>query len=462
MKTDYHACMSVTIDFLGGADTVTGSKYLVRHQDQQLLVDCGLFQGYKQLRLRNWAEPAFNPVAIGAVVLTHAHLDHSGYLPLLVRKGYEGRIHATPATRDLCAILLPDSGHIQEEDARFANRHCFSKHQPAEPLYTRSDALNCMPHFKTHEWGQWFEPLPGWKARFSEAGHILGASSLYLEVAGHRILFSGDLGRPDDELMRAPQDPPAADTVLIESTYGNRTHPEGNLEAELLPLLKKVSARGGVAVLPVFAVGRAQMILHMLARYKTRGDLPHGLPVFLDSPMASHTTALFARHIYAHKLEELDMRAMGHAAHMIETPEESKALALRHGPMIILAASGMATGGRVLHHLERYAPDHRNLIVLTGHQSEGTRGARLASGSSTIRMHGRDVPVRAEVVQLESASAHADAQELLNWLSRMPQPPAQVYVVHGEREASDTLRQRIERELHWRALVPEHNSTLQA
>lgn len=459
MKTDYHACMSVTIDFLGGADTVTGSKYLVRHQDQQLLVDCGLFQGYKQLRLRNWAEPAFNPVAIGAVVLTHAHLDHSGYLPLLVRKGYEGRIHATPATRDLCAILLPDSGHIQEEDARFANRHCFSKHQPAEPLYTRSDALNCMPHFNTHEWGQWFEPLPGWKARFSEAGHILGASSLYLEVAGHRILFSGDLGRPDDELMRAPQDPPAADTVLIESTYGNRTHPEANLEAELLPLLKKVAARGGVAVLPVFAVGRAQMILHMLARYKTRGDLPHGLPVFLDSPMASHTTALFARHIYAHKLEELDMRAMGHAAHMIETPEESKALALRHGPMIILAASGMATGGRVLHHLERYAPDHRNLIVLTGHQSEGTRGARLASGSSTIRMHGRDVPVRAEVVQLESASAHADAQELLNWLSRMPQPPAQVYVVHGEREASDTLRQRIERELHWRALVPEHNST---
>ena len=459
MKTDYHGSMSVTIDFLGGADTVTGSKYLVRHQDQQLLVDCGLFQGFKQLRLRNWAQPPFDPAGIGAVVLTHAHLDHSGYLPLLVRKGYEGRIHATPATRDLCAILLPDSGHIQEEDARFANRHGFSKHQPAEPLYTRVDALNCMPQFKTHEWGQWFEPLPGWKARFSEAGHILGASSLYLEVAGHRMLFSGDLGRPDDELMRAPQDPPAADTVLIESTYGNRLHPTDNLETELLPLLQKVAARGGVAVVPVFAVGRAQMILHMLARYKARGDLPHGLPVFLDSPMASHTTALFARHPEAHKLDLQAMRALEHVAHMIETPEESKALASRHGPMVILAASGMATGGRVLHHLERYAPDHRNLIVLTGHQSPGTRGASLANGSPTIRLHGQDIPVRAEVAQLESASAHADAKELIDWLSRMPEPPSQVYVVHGEREASDALRQRIERELRWRAIVPEHGST---
>ena len=451
--------MSVSIQFLGGADTVTGSKYLVRHQEQQLLVDCGLFQGYKQLRLRNWAEPQFDLARINAVILTHAHLDHSGYLPLLVRKGYEGAIHATAATRDLCAILLPDSGHIQEEDARFANRHGFSKHHPAEPLYTRADALACMPQFKTHEWGQWFEPVRGWKARFSEAGHILGASSLYLEVAGHRMLFSGDLGRPNDELMRAPEAPPAADTVLIESTYGNRLHPDSNLETELLPLLKKVAARGGVAVVPVFAVGRAQMILHMLARYKTRGALPHGLPVFLDSPMASHTTALFAKHPDAHKLDSEDMRAMGHVARMIETPEESKALALRHGPMIILAASGMATGGRVLHHLERYAPDHRNLIVLTGHQSEGTRGASLANGSSTIRLHGQDVPVRAEVAQLESASAHADARELLDWLSRMPQAPSQVYVVHGEREASDALRQRIERELHWRTVVPEHGSS---
>ncbi len=451
--------MSVHISFLGGAGTVTGSRYLIRHEGQCVLVDCGLFQGYKPLRLRNWQPLPVPPGQIQAVLLTHAHLDHSGYLPLLARDGFTGRVHATPGTRDLCAILLPDSGHIQEEDAAFANRHNFSKHSPALPLYTRRDALDCLRMIHSVPLQRTFEPVPGWKACFSGAGHILGAASLLLEVAGHRILFSGDLGRPDDVLMNPPDKPPAADTVLIESTYGDRQHPHEDLLAELGPALQRVVARAGVAVLPVFAVGRAQALLHAIAQLKAAGTLPHGLPVFLDSPMAVHTTELFSQHPGEHRLSARQTQAMAHAATFIETPEQSKALARRHGPMVILAASGMATGGRVLHHLALYASEPRNMVLLTGYQSPGTRGARIAAGEPRIRIHGQEVEIHAEVVQLQSASAHADGNQLLDWLRQMPQAPDQVYVVHGELPAADTLRQRIEHELQWRAVVPEHGST---
>lgn len=450
--------MSTTITFLGGADTVTGSKYLLEHNHQRLLVDCGLFQGYKQLRLRNWNPLPVAPHQIQAVILTHAHLDHSGYIPLLVKEGFERRIHATPGTQDLCKVLLPDSGHIQEEDAAFANRHGFSKHAPALPLYTRQDALNSLKFFHAERVGHWFEPIAGWKARFQSAGHILGAASLLLEVGGRRILFSGDLGRSDDPLMNPPEPPPQADTVLIESTYGNRQHPQGKLYAEVGPLLKKLAKRGGIAVVPVFAVGRAQAMLHTIAQLKAAGELPRSLPIFLDSPMAIHTTALFDKHMGEHRLNAAEVHAMDRVATMLETPDQSKSLALRHGPMVILAASGMATGGRVLHHLAQYAGDHRNMIILTGFQAPGTRGARLAAGEPSIRIHGQDVAVRAEVAQIESASAHADGNQLLSWLHQMPSPPDQVYVVHGEREASDGLRERIEHEIKWRAVVPEHGS----
>lgn len=450
--------MSLKIRFLGGASTVTGSKYCVEHAGQRLLVDCGLFQGYKQLRLRNWNPMPLPASEMDAVILTHAHLDHSGYVPLLVKDGYCGRIYATPGTLDLCKILLPDSGHIQEEDAYFANKHGYSKHSPALPLYTKQDALNCMSHFHVHKWGVWFEPIQGWRAQFSQAGHILGAASLLLEVAGSRILFSGDLGRPDDSQMNPPADPPQADTVLIESTYGDRSHPDENLNSELGVALKRVAARGGVAVVPVFAVGRAQAILSSIAQLKALGEIPKSLAIFLDSPMAIHATALFEKHMGEHRLSPAQVKAMDHAATMVQTPEQSKGLIKRHGPMVILAASGMATGGRVLHHLANYLGDHRNMVVLTGFQSPGTRGASLANGSPTIRMHGKDLLVKAEIVQLASASAHADANQLLAWLKKMPLPPSQVYVVHGENQAADTLRQRIERELHMRAVVPEHDS----
>ena len=451
--------MSVNITFLGGTGTVTGSKYLVQHEGKKLLVDCGLFQGFKQLRLRNWNPMPIEASDVDAVLLTHAHLDHSGYLPLLYRQGYRGRVHATHATCDLCAILLPDSGHIQEEDAAFLNRHGYTKHEPAMPLYGKHDALLSLQLLKPEHEGISFSPIPGWKATFSHAGHILGAASVLLEVAGRRILFSGDVGRPDDLIMKAPDSPPDADTVLIESTYGNREHPKEDVLAELAPALKRVAARGGVAVVPVFAVGRAQALLYAISLLKERGEIPHGLPIFLDSPMAVHTTELLPRHPDAHRLDAKALNALKHVATMVETPEQSKALAKRHGPMVILAASGMATGGRVLHHLAHYLPDHRNMVILTGYQAPGTRGATLASGGGVVRIHAQDVAVNAEVVQLQSSSAHADASQLVEWLGHMKTKPDQVYVVHGEPEASDALRQRIERDLQLRAVVPEHGST---
>ena len=454
--------MSAHIRVLGGAGTVTGSKYLVEHDGHSVLVDCGLFQGYKQLRLRNRDPLPVLPNHIGAVILTHAHLDHSGYLPLLAKEGFHGKVWATPATRDLAQILLPDSGHIQEEDAAFANRKGFSKHAPALPLYTEDDARRSLKLIRTARMHEAFEPVPGWTARFYGAGHILGAASLLLEVGGRRILFSGDLGRPADAIMLAPENPPAADVVVCESTYGDRDHPDEDVMAELGPALQRVAARGGTAVVPAFAVGRAQALLHAIAELKAAGKLPNALPVYLDSPMAIHSTELFAQHLGEHRLNAAQCRDLATVSTMTRTPDESKAIALQHGPKVIISASGMATGGRVLHHLAKYLGDHRNMVLLTGYQAPGTRGASLAHGATQLRMHGKDIPVRAEIVQLASASAHADAGQLLDWLRALPGAPRRVFVVHGDPEASDRLRYRIENELRWQALVPEHGSTWNA
>ncbi len=451
--------MGVNIRFLGGAGTVTGSKFLVEHEGQRLLIDCGLFQGYKQLRLRNREPLPLVPGQIGAVVLTHAHIDHSGYFPLLVKEGFRGKAWCTPATRDLCQILLPDSGHLQEEEAEYANRKGFSKHQPALPLYTEADARTSLKQLRTVRLHETFEPLRGWQVRLTNAGHILGASSVLIEVGGRRLLFSGDLGRPDDALMLAPEPPPQADVVVCESTYGDRIHPKEDVLAELGPALTRLAARGGTAVVPVFAVGRAQALLHAIGQLKARGDLPHGLPVYLDSPMAVETTELYERHIGEHRLNAAQSRDMEHVARLVTSVEQSKAISRQHGPKVVLAASGMATGGRVLHHLTQYLGDHRNMVVLTGYQAPGTRGAHLAQGTQALRIFGQDWPVRAEVVQLTSASAHADADQLTAWLTQLPKPPHRVFVTHGDMEAADALRARIEHRLGWRAMVPEHGST---
>ena len=446
------------ITFLGAAGTVTGSQYLLEASGQRVLIDCGLFQGYKQLRLRNWARPPYNPRELDAVLLTHAHLDHSGFLPRLVSQGFGKRIICTRGTLELCRVLLPDSGHIQEEDAAFANRHGFSKHKPALPLYTVADAEACLQNFHGVDMRREIEIAPGIRAEFRPAGHLLGASFVRISTAEGTITFSGDIGRPGDPVMNAPDKPAPTDYLVTESTYGDRTHPPIDPEAELLEWLKPACEREAVIVIPAFAVGRTQALLLLLSRLKARKAIPD-LPVFMDSPMAIDATALYREFRAEHRVSEEDCQRMCRVAEVTTTPEASKALDRRAGPMIILSASGMATGGRVVHHLKAFVGDERNLVLLSGFQAGGTRGAALAGGAATIRIHGQEFPVRAQIGQLQASSAHADANELLGWMRDLPQSPRKVFVTHGEPGASDVLRQRIEHELGWSALVPEHGST---
>ncbi len=444
------------LTFLGGAGTVTGSKALLQHGRRAVLVDCGLFQGFKVLRERNRAPLPFKPADLDAVVLTHAHLDHSGYLPLLVRNGFRGPVHCTSGTADLCAILLPDSGAIQEEDAARANRRGYSRHSPAEPLYTRNDADACLGQFVRHEFGAPVRLFQGMDVTFSPAGHILGAASALVTGGGTSILFSGDLGRPKDDILKAPAPPPQADYLVVESTYGDRAHPHDDPVAALGQAIARATARGGIVMIASFAVGRAQSLLWAIHCLKRDGRIPASLPVYLNSPMARDVTRLYRDHRREHRLSKADSEAMCAAATVINTVEDSKALNRRKGPMVVIAGSGMATGGRIVHHLHEWADDPRNLIVLAGFQAGGTRGALIRDGAKTVRIFGDDVPIAAEVVTLDTLSAHADADEILAWARRMPKPPRETFVNHGEPSASDTLRARIKRELGWQVRVPDH------
>ncbi|MFD0737879.1 MBL fold metallo-hydrolase RNA specificity domain-containing protein [Lysobacter koreensis] len=443
------------LQFLGANATVTGSRYLVQAGNRRILVDCGLFQGYKSLRLRNWAPFPVDPGSIDAVVLTHAHLDHSGYLPRLVRSGFSGQVWGTHATVSLCGILLPDSGRLLEEEASYANRKGTSKHHPAEPLYSQSDAQHCLRRLRGVGFGQAFEPVPGVQASLRMQGHILGAAAVTLEYQGTRITFSGDLGRPHDPVMLAPVAPADSDWIVSESTYGDRRHPATALVQELREVLRRVAARAGVVVIPAFAVGRAQLLLHVIAQLQASGEVPV-VPVFLNSPMATDVTALYRQYPDLHRLDAAALDAVQRTTQIVSSVEQSKALNRRKGPMVIVSASGMATGGRVLHHLIAFAPDPRNAIVLCGFQAGGTRGASLAAGARSLRIYGQDVAVNAEVVPLSAASAHADADEVLDWLRTAPRAPRTVFVTHGEPDAADALRLRIERELGWHAHVPEY------
>jgi metallo-beta-lactamase family protein len=443
------------IGFCGAAGTVTGSRYVVEANGRRILIDCGLFQGYKQLRLRNWAAPDFRPADIDAVILTHAHIDHSGYLPRLIRQGFNGPIYCSTATQELCRVLLPDSGSLHEEDARYANKHGYSKHHPALPLYTRDDAEAALKQFKPVKVGTSFQPSAGMSAELRYAGHILGATFVRLEAENTSITFSGDLGRPADALMGAPDVPRQTDYLVIESTYGDRTHPAIDPEAELVDWLLRCYARGGVTVIPGFAVGRAQTLLWHIARLKDSGKLPD-IPVYLDSPMASDATRLYRIFHRAHRLTEAQVQRMIAAATFINSATESKALDQQTGPMIIISASGMATGGRVLHHLKAFVGDPKNLILFSGFQAPGTRGGNLVAGAGRTRIHGQEFAVNAEIGQLLASSSHADANELLAWMQQLPAPPRHVYVTHGEPAASDALRARIDHELNWNVSVPEY------
>lgn len=442
------------LQFLGGAGTVTGSKYLVEHAGRRLLVDCGLFQGLKQLRLRNWAPLPVGPASIDAVVLTHAHIDHSGYIPRLVDGGFRGPVYATEATIELCNVLLPDSGHLQEEEAASANRHGWSKHAPALPLYAETQARRALRAFVAQPFDREFEVLPGVRAMLRRAGHILGAATLRLQCGADSVLFSGDLGRDDDPLMRPPSAPEAADIVLIESTYGDRAHGPEDPAVVLADAVSRTAARGGVVVVPAFAVGRAQTLLHLLQGLKAARRIPD-LPIFLNSPMAADVTAIFRRHADEHRLSASQCQALCAGVRIVNGEEESRALNQLNYPSVIISASGMASGGRVVHHLKAYASDPRNTVVFAGFQAAGTRGAAMVGGAASVKIHGEWVPVRCEVVNLQGLSAHADRAQLLAWLGAMPRAPRHVYVVHGEPTAADSLRQAIEERWRWPCSVPE-------
>lgn len=451
--------MTLRIGFHGAAGTVTGSRYLVECGAGRLLVDCGLFQGYKLLRLRNWAPPPFDPASLDAVILTHAHIDHSGYLPRLVRQGFRGPVYCSRGTLELCRLLLPDSGSLHEEDARYANRKGFSRHHPALPLYTRADAEESLRQFQAVAAHLPFEPLAGLQVELRNAGHILGASFVRVAASGTSITFSGDLGRPDDALMNAPEPPAATDYLVVESTYGDCRHPDIDATSELGEWLRKCIARDGVTVIPGFAVGRVQSLLWHIAELKRRGELPD-VPVCVDSPMATDATLLYRTFHREHRLDADQTRRMCATTAFTNSAEESKALDRRGGPLIIISASGMATGGRVLHHLKAFAGDARNLILFAGFQAPGTRGGALVAGARRVRIHGQEVAVNAQVAQLEAASSHADADELLGWMRQLAVPPRHVFVTHGEPVSADTLRARIEHELGWNASVPEYRDVV--
>jgi metallo-beta-lactamase family protein len=443
------------LQFLGATNTVTGSKYLVQHGDSNLLIDCGLFQGYKQLRLRNWSAPPIRPSAIDAVILTHAHIDHSGYLPLLARQGFSGKVYCSSATVDLCRILLPDSGYLQEEEAAFANRHRLSKHQPALPLYTRDDAERCLKLLHPVPWETTWTPAPGLHASLSPSGHMAGSSFVHLDDGSRSILFSGDIGRPNDLVLRAPTPMDGADYLVVESTYGDREHPDSDPLFQLGEVIRRTAARGGVVVIPAFAVGRAQSLLYCISLLKAQRAIPD-LPVYLNSPMAANAMDVYWKHKEDLRLTAGECQAVASVARIVQTPEESERLNARHGPMVIIAASGMATGGRVVHHIKAFAPDRRNTLLFAGFQAGGTRGASITSGAPTVRIHGNDVPIRAEVVQLEDLSAHADASEILEWLGYFKQQPKRTFITHGEPAAADAMRQHIERRLNWACQVPDY------
>lgn len=452
--------MTIKLSFLGAAGTVTGSKFLVENANDSILVDCGLFQGFKALRLKNWAKFPVEPRSIGAVILTHAHIDHSGYLPLLVKRGFAGPVFCTQSTHDLCEILLLDAGHLQEKDAEFANRHGFSKHKPALPLFTEADAHDALSHLVPIHFDQECIVPGGAKVRLRRAGHILGAASVQLDWNGCTIAFSGDLGRYNDSLMFDPAAIERADYLLVESTYGNRTHDGHDPADALTEIIGATIARGGTVVIPAFAVGRAQMLLFHLDRLKAAGRLPN-VPVFLDSPMAVDASEIFCTNNKDHKLSEAQCRKFCAAARYVRSVEESKALDHDQVPKVIVSASGMATGGRVLHHLERYAPDPKNTILFAGFQAGGTRGAAMVAGAASIKMHGAYIPVRAEVKNLDMLSAHADVDEIMRWLRGFKQPPRMTFVIHGEPASADALRYRIEEDLGWLARVPDHGQKVE-
>ena len=454
------------LTFLGAARTVTGSKYLLEHNGRRVLFDCGLFQGLKELRLRNWDEFPVPPGTLDAVVLTHAHLDHVGYLPRLIAQGYRGRVFCTPGTKDLCQLVLPDAGRIQEEDARQANKHGYSKHQPALPLFSESDALRALTHLQPLGYERPIEVAPGVSVEFHPAGHLLGSAFVMARLtAGPNILFGGDLGRYNRPILPDPSVAIAADVVLVESTYGDRDHQPDDAGAQLAEVVESTAGRHGKLVIPAFAIGRVEELLYWVRRLEAEHRIPV-LPVYVDSPMATE-----ALKYYGARVAELDEELRPTSGQVyafattrfqtVSSPQQSKELTASRRPAIVISSSGMATGGRVLHHLAAALPDHRNTVLFVGYQAAGTRGRQLVDGMKEVRIHGRSIAVNASIAKIDSMSAHADRGEILRWLGTLTSAPNRLCLVHGEPAPMDMLKALIQERLSWTPHTPGHGETIE-
>lgn len=457
----------MNLTFLGAAGTVTGSKHLVTIGKKKVLLDCGLFQGLKDLRSRNWQDPPFRPSEIDAIVLSHAHIDHSGYLPLVVRKGFRGPIYCTPGTKDLLHILLRDSAHIQEEDAARANRYGYTKHKPALPLYTMEDAEAALKLVQAHSYEKEFSVTDGVRAIFRRAGHILGSATVELQLGEKdplKLVFSGDLGRWGRPILRDPDPVKEADVLILESTYGDRLHPK-NAKEELARIIREAAEHHRAVLIPAFAVGRTQELIWTIRQLEEENLIP-SLPVFIDSPMAINVTDIYCKHPEDHDLEMKTLMDEKRCPlcckqyHLARTPQESKALNRFTGAVIIISASGMATGGRILHHLKHRLPDKRTTVLLAGFQAAGTRGRALQDGAKSVRIHGEEIQVRAKIETIDGLSAHADQDEIFRWLNKFQGKPKQVYLVHGEEKAAHNLALAIKERLHWPVRVAKDQETV--
>ena len=447
-----------TLTFLGAARTVTGSKHLVEVDGQRILIDCGLFQGLKDLRLRNWSPMPVPPETIDCVVLTHAHIDHSGWLPRLVSQGFKGPIFCTAGTADLCSLVLPDAAHLQEEDAKFANKRGYSKHQPALPLYTEADAAEALSRLRPSPFGKKLPIVDGFDVEFINAGHLLGSSYVKLTRSDNSsagILFGGDLGRYDRPILPDPSAGVDADILLLESTYGDRLHPDEDDGQALARIVTETHARRGKVIIPAFAIGRVEELLYWLFKLEDQGRLPE-MPIYVDSPMAIKGIAF-----YQARTDELDKQIEAVRRKLprftpINSGRESQALVADDRPAVIIASSGMATGGRVVHHLFAGLPDPRHTVLFVGFQAAGTRGRQLIDGAQHVKIFGQHVPVHAKIEKIDGLSSHADAGEIIRWLRTFPRAPKVTYLVHGEIVAQDALKLRIAKELGWHVEVPLH------
>lgn len=449
------------ITFLGATGTVTGSKYLVEYNGTKVLVDCGLFQGHKELRLRNWDKLPINPADVDAVILTHAHLDHSGYVPLFIRNGFDGEIYTTDATYDLCKILLPDSAYIQEEDAERANRYHYTKHHPAEPLYTVKEAKASLDYFHPLGYGTEYRLADDFTFNFQRSGHILGSAFVTLKTPNRTVVFSGDIGRGKGTIMRDPVHIQQADYLILESTYGDRLHEKTDPIEKLGNIINETASRGGKVIIPAFAVGRSQEILYCLHALLKDGKISDRIPIYLDSPMSISATKLLKTHKGEHRLAMRHCQEMCNVAEYVQTAEDSKAIIQYKGPAIIISASGMATGGRILHHFKAFIGDNRNTIVFTGFQAGGTRGDRILKGEREIKIHGSMYAVRARIEELDNMSAHADYEEISDWLGHFTAPPTKIFITHGEQTASEVFKDYLEKTFGFNCEIPTYLETVE-